>query len=258
MEKLLPITPEQIRPTLHEGREDSPELGTAGMQGLLDAHAVLNTAAINDIVTKQNVNNTEQGAENTRLSQGISSAQSIASTAAETANAAAAAVAGAQKTAAEAITIAKGVDGKATAALQNSNEALSVAGGAMQTSKRASETAKTALDVASGIDEKATTAISTANSALAISVNNAAAVQDALYTAGQAYEVAASATKAQDPTTGIIDTVQNVLNNIFYSLMSPISAIEFDNLNLTAGEFDAKNFTTYEFDTRAKSILIGG
>lgn len=59
MEKLLPITPEQVRPTLHEGREDSPELGTAGMQGLFDAHPNLNTAGINDVVARQNANNAE-------------------------------------------------------------------------------------------------------------------------------------------------------------------------------------------------------
>lgn len=64
------------------------------------------------------------------------------------------------------------------------------------------------------------------------------------------------ATIIYDPTTGLPDTVQNVVNNL-YQLTNKdgIEAGEFDTLELTCNQFEAFNITAYEFDSQSKTIL---
>lgn len=77
MELLKKITPEEISPTLHIGREDSPELGTEGMQQLFDAHPNINSANANYNVEIQNRNNTAVQAhmDNTKNPHSVTKAQ---------------------------------------------------------------------------------------------------------------------------------------------------------------------------------------
>ena len=64
------------------------------------------------------------------------------------------------------------------------------------------------------------------------------------------------ATVIYNPTTGLQDTVQNVINDL-YQLTNKdgITAGEFDLLELTASEFDSKELTAYEFDSQSKVLL---
>lgn len=64
------------------------------------------------------------------------------------------------------------------------------------------------------------------------------------------------ATIIYDPTTGLPDTVQNVVNNL-YQLTNKdgITASEFDLLELTVTQFESYNMTAYEFDSQSKTIL---
>ena len=59
-----------------------------------------------------------------------------------------------------------------------------------------------------------------------------------------------------DPTTGINEPLQVVINNI-YGLTNKdgITAGEFDNLELTASGFDSKDLTAYQFDSSSKTLL---
>ena len=60
-----------------------------------------------------------------------------------------------------------------------------------------------------------------------------------------------------DPTTGTIEPLQIVINNL-YQLTNKdgLTAGEFDGLELTATEFDAYQITAYEFDSQGKVILV--
>lgn len=64
------------------------------------------------------------------------------------------------------------------------------------------------------------------------------------------------ATIIYDPTTGLADTVQNVINNL-YQLTNKdgITAGEFDLLELTVTQFESYDMTAYEFDSQSKTIL---
>ncbi len=64
------------------------------------------------------------------------------------------------------------------------------------------------------------------------------------------------ATIIYDPTTGLPDTVQNVVNNL-YQLTNKdgITASEFDLLELTVTQFESYDMTAYEFDSQSKTIL---
>ena len=64
------------------------------------------------------------------------------------------------------------------------------------------------------------------------------------------------AIQVYDPTTGINEPLQVVINNI-YSLTNKdgITAGEFDALELTASGFDSKNLTAYQFDSSSKTLL---
>ena len=60
-----------------------------------------------------------------------------------------------------------------------------------------------------------------------------------------------------DPTTGTIQPLQDVINNL-YSLGNKdgLTASEFDALDLTATTFDSYQITAYEFDSQGKIILV--
>lgn len=60
-----------------------------------------------------------------------------------------------------------------------------------------------------------------------------------------------------DPTTGIIEPLQTVINNL-YNLTNKdgLTATEFDALELTASGFDAYEITASEFDSQGKNILV--
>lgn len=63
--------------------------------------------------------------------------------------------------------------------------------------------------------------------------------------------------KMVNPLTGNMDSVNNLIYILFDQLRSdPITASEFDNLQLTATGFDSKEITAYDFDNNGKSILI--
>lgn len=57
METLVKILPADLVGKLHTGQSDSPELGTVGMQQLLDAHPKLIDEKFNSAVGAQNANN---------------------------------------------------------------------------------------------------------------------------------------------------------------------------------------------------------
>lgn len=62
--------------------------------------------------------------------------------------------------------------------------------------------------------------------------------------------------KAYDPTTGNYVNVSTALINVYDALRSnSISAIEFDNLELTATVFDSKEITAFNFDINGKTLL---
>lgn len=61
----------------------------------------------------------------------------------------------------------------------------------------------------------------------------------------------------RDPTTGTMNNIQVVINNLFNALVTDsLTASEYDALDLTATNFDAYQITAYEFDTQGKLILI--
>ena len=65
-----------------------------------------------------------------------------------------------------------------------------------------------------------------------------------------------AATIIYNPTTGLQDTVQDVINDL-YQLTNKdgITAGEFDNLELTCSGFEAYDLTAYEFDSQSKILL---
>lgn len=59
-----------------------------------------------------------------------------------------------------------------------------------------------------------------------------------------------------DPTTGSLNTIQNVINNIYnYLRYNALTALEFDSIGLTASEFDGFGITALDFDLNAKQLL---
>ena len=65
------------------------------------------------------------------------------------------------------------------------------------------------------------------------------------------------AIKIYDPTTGEVQPLQVVVNNL-YALTNKdgITASEFDTLEKTVTQFEAYDMTAYEFDSSAKAIMI--
>lgn len=61
---------------------------------------------------------------------------------------------------------------------------------------------------------------------------------------------------AYNPTTGRIENINKVLNDIYDSVRyDAITVGEFEALQLTATGFDSKQITAYNFDNNGKSIL---
>lgn len=59
-----------------------------------------------------------------------------------------------------------------------------------------------------------------------------------------------------NPTTGLIENINKVLNDIYDSVRyDAITCSEFDGLELSATDFDAIEITAYNFDNNGKSIL---
>lgn len=59
-----------------------------------------------------------------------------------------------------------------------------------------------------------------------------------------------------NPVKGIMDSLQNTLNDIYFNTFSTwISPEEFDTLDITPEEFDGITITPDEFDTEGKTIL---
>ena len=62
--------------------------------------------------------------------------------------------------------------------------------------------------------------------------------------------------KIYDPTTGLLEDIQVVIDNIYGQTRDEaITAGEFDALELTASEFDAKDITAFNYDRFGKTLL---
>lgn len=59
-----------------------------------------------------------------------------------------------------------------------------------------------------------------------------------------------------DPTTGQLEPIQVVINNLFdMNRTNAITCTEFDEIELTATEFDATEITAYNFDVNGKTLI---
>ena len=62
--------------------------------------------------------------------------------------------------------------------------------------------------------------------------------------------------KIYDPTTGLLEDIQTVVDNIYDQTRDEaITTSEFDALQLTATAFDAKEITAFNFDRYSKTLL---
>lgn len=62
--------------------------------------------------------------------------------------------------------------------------------------------------------------------------------------------------KVYDPTTGLLEEIQVVIDNIYDQTRDEaITAGEFDSLELTATEYDSKELTAFNFDRYGKTLL---
>ena len=62
--------------------------------------------------------------------------------------------------------------------------------------------------------------------------------------------------KVYDPTTGLLEDIQVVIDNIYDQTRDEaITTGEFDLLELTATEFDSKEITAFNFDRYGKTLL---
>ena len=62
--------------------------------------------------------------------------------------------------------------------------------------------------------------------------------------------------KIYDPTTGLLENIQTVIDNIYDQTRDEaITASEYDALELTATVYDAKEITAFNFDRYSKTIL---
>ena len=58
------------------------------------------------------------------------------------------------------------------------------------------------------------------------------------------------------PFTGILTSIPDIINQLAnFHKLDPISALEFDNLNLSTSSFDSKLISAYNFDFNAKALL---
>lgn len=62
--------------------------------------------------------------------------------------------------------------------------------------------------------------------------------------------------KIYDPTTGLLEDIQTVVDNIYDQTRDEaITCGEFDALELTATEYDSKEITAFNFDRYGKTLL---
>lgn len=62
--------------------------------------------------------------------------------------------------------------------------------------------------------------------------------------------------KIYDPTTGLLENIQTVIDNIYDQTRDEaITAGEFDALELTATTFDSEEITAFNFDRYSKTLL---
>lgn len=60
-----------------------------------------------------------------------------------------------------------------------------------------------------------------------------------------------------NPTNGLLQPLQIVINDLYGNANKDgLTALEFDNLDLTATAFDAYQITAYEFDSAGRNILV--
>ena len=204
----------------------------------------------------------EQAAGNSEASAVRSEASATAS--ANSATAAAASEANAETSE----TNAKQSETKAKASEQNAADSEAHAGAsasaAAESERIASAAANRAQASSIAAGNSANTAKiyanSAANSAVAADESSTRAAQSAQTAASQATgaarDVLLNAIILRDPTTGTLGTVQSIIDHLFALHSVPITAAEFDALNLTAAEFDALMIAAYELDTNGKSLLI--
>ena len=63
--------------------------------------------------------------------------------------------------------------------------------------------------------------------------------------------------KVFDPTTGAIEDLQTVINNLYgNSREDALTATEYDGLELTATAYDAYELTAQEYDMNGKTLLV--
>ena len=71
-------------------------------------------------------------------------------------------------------------------------------------------------------------------------------------------EVALGQIEVYDPTTGQLEDLQTVINNLFDSgRENALTASEYDGLQLTATYYDGQNISAYDYDMAGKTLLMG-
>lgn len=71
-------------------------------------------------------------------------------------------------------------------------------------------------------------------------------------------EVALGQIEVYDPTTGQLEDLQTVINNLFDSgRENALTATEYDGLQLTATYYDGQNISAYDYDMAGKTLLMG-
>lgn len=69
-------------------------------------------------------------------------------------------------------------------------------------------------------------------------------------------DVIAGDIKIYDPTTGLLEPIQVVINNLFdMNRTNAITCSEFDGIELTATEFDSIEITAFNFDVNGKDLI---
>lgn len=59
-----------------------------------------------------------------------------------------------------------------------------------------------------------------------------------------------------DPTTGLISPIQTVINNIAGTNSNPLTASEYDALELSATAYDAYEVSAFDYDFNGKALLV--
>lgn len=73
----------------------------------------------------------------------------------------------------------------------------------------------------------------------------------------QIEDISVGQIKVYDPTTGLYENLQTVIDNLYNDGRSDaIMAEEYDALDLTATAYDAYQLSAREYDTSAKSLLV--